>query len=146
MFSKSCEYAIRAVLFLASFPVGELFGVEQLAEKLQVPRHFLAKILQQLSRNRLISSSKGRNGGFFLSEANRKETLIAVIECIEGPAVFTNCVLGLEKCSNANPCPYHHVVAPLRDEFHSLLKNETIEDSARRIKEQNLKLLNYERG
>lgn len=144
MFSKSCEYAIRAVLFLAAFPPEEILGVETLAEKLQVPRHFLAKILQQLSRNKLISSSKGRNGGFYLSSRNRQETLISVIECIEGPGVFVNCVLGLENCSNASPCPYHHVVKPLRDNFYKLLIKETISDSAQRIKDQNLKLLNCE--
>lgn len=144
MFSKSCEYAIRAVLFLASYPVGELVGVEELSEKLKVPRHFLAKILQQLSKNKLISSTKGRHGGFFLSETNREESLISVIESIEGPDVFTSCILGLENCSNAAPCPYHHVAKPLRDNLYRLLKNESIGESAARIKEQGLKLLNVE--
>jgi len=142
MFSKSCEYAIRAVLFLASYPAGEIVGVEILAEKLQVPRHFLAKILQQLSRNRLVSSVKGRNGGFYLSESNRKESLSSIIETMEGPGVFTTCVLGLENCSNEAPCPYHHVVKPLRDNFYELLKGESINESARRIEDQNLKLQN----
>ncbi|MCB0685795.1 MAG: Rrf2 family transcriptional regulator [Saprospiraceae bacterium] len=144
MFSKSCEYAIRAVLLLASFDEDDIQGVESLAERLKVPKHFLAKLLQQLSRNRLISSSKGRNGGFYLNAANRKESLIATIECIEGPGVFNTCILGLENCSNDAPCPYHHVVAPSRKEFYNLLKNESIEDSANRIKDQNLKLSDHE--
>ncbi len=141
MFSKSCEYAIRTVLFLASNPQ-EITGVEILAEKLDVPRHFLAKILQQLSRNRLISSVKGRKGGFYLNEENKKQNLLSVIECIEGPGFFQHCIIGLENCSSASPCPYHDVIAAYREEFYKLLKNETIEESARRINADNLKLQN----
>lgn len=143
MFSKSCEYAIRTVLFLASNPQ-EITGVEILAEKLDVPKHFLAKILQQLSRNGLISSVKGRNGGFYLSDENKKQNLLSVIECIEGPGFFQHCIIGLANCSSSAPCPYHHVIATYREEFHRLLKNETIEQSARRINTDNLKLQNHQ--
>ncbi len=143
MFSKSCEYAIRTVLFLASNPQ-EITGVEILAEKLDVPKHFLAKILQQLSRNGLISSVKGRNGGFYLSDKNKKQNLLSVIECIEGPGLFQHCIIGLANCSSASPCPYHHVIATYREEFYTLLKNESIEESARRINADNLKLQNQQ--
>ena len=67
MFSNSCQYAIRAVLYLAIHAdTHHKLGAEVLAGALGIPRHFLAKILQQLAKNKLISSSRGRNGGFFL--------------------------------------------------------------------------------
>lgn len=143
MFSKSCKYAVRAVLFLATRDKNEVMGVDELANHLDVPRHFLAKILQQLSRNQLISSSKGRKGGFFLSEENRNANLIAVIECIEGPGIFSQCVLGLSQCSAMHPCPYHHIMKGFHDEFYRLLKDETIDESAQRTNAENLILQNH---
>ncbi len=142
MFSKSCKYAIRAVLFLAIY-TSELhkMGVDDLSLKLDAPKPFLAKILQQLTRNGLISSQKGRNGGFFLSEQNRKSNLLAVIESIDGPRVFKECVLGLAECSNDHPCPYHHHVRKYRDQFLILVQEETIEETAQRITANNLKLI-----
>jgi Rrf2 family protein len=141
MFSKSCKYAIRAILYLALYTSKEQkMGVDELAAKLDVPKHFLAKILQQLTRNDLISSSKGRNGGFYLTEENKKLNLLAVIECMDGARAFRECILGLAECSNENPCPYHGTVRKYRDQFLMLVEQETIEESAQRIKLENLKI------
>ena len=99
MFSKSCKYAIRAVLFLGMHSEeGKLIGVDTISEELEVPKHFLAKLLQQLSSARIISSMKGRYGGFYLSEEDRQSNLYAVIEAIDGPGTFSDCVIGLKTC------------------------------------------------
>lgn len=109
MFSKSCQYAIRAVLYLIAQKAHEKnVGVKEIADALQVPQQFLAKILQQLSRHNLISSIKGPNGGFFLDEANAKVSLLDIVECIDGKGALTNCILGMPTCSVENPCPLHH--------------------------------------
>ena len=143
MFSKSCKYAIRAVLYLASRTDDKhKIGVEAIAEDLQVPKHFLAKILQQLTKNRLISSSKGRYGGFYLNEANKANNLLSVIESFDGPGTFTDCVLGLSVCSDANPCPYHNAVHNYRNQFYFQLQSETVDDTIKRIKRNNLKIKN----
>ncbi|NND06857.1 MAG: Rrf2 family transcriptional regulator [Saprospiraceae bacterium] len=141
MFTKSCKYAIRAVMYLATESSEEKkSGVDEIATALEVPKHFLAKILQRLTRNRIISSAKGRNGGFYLSRANQTSNLLAVIECMDGPSAFNDCVLGLESCSNENPCPYHNTVKKYRDAFFEVIKNETIGESASRIKSHNFRL------
>lgn len=141
MFSKSCKYAIRSILFLAIHTSEEQkIGVGDLAVKLDVPKHFLAKILQQLTRHRLISSVKGRNGGFYLTEENKSSNLLTVIESIDGPRAFRECVLGMTECSNENPCPYHSAVRRYRDQFLTLVKEETISESAERIISNNLKI------
>jgi len=143
MFSKSCKYAIRSVLFLAvNTNEDKKMGVEELATELEVPKHFLAKVLQQLTKHRMISSAKGRNGGFYLSEQNKSASLLTVIESFDGPGIFTDCVLGLDNCSNENPCPYHDSVQQYRTAFYFQLQNETIEASAKRISEHDLKLKN----
>ena len=143
MFSKSCKYAIRAVLYLATkSDESNKIGAEELASELEVPMHFLAKILQQLSRTRLISSTKGRNGGFYLSDENKSSTLLGVIESFEGPGTFTDCVLGLKQCSNINPCPYHDTVQKYRSTFFLQLQNESIKETAERINQHNFNLKN----
>ena len=143
MFSKSCKYAVRAVLYLAIKTNEESkMGVLELASKLDVPKHFLAKILQQLSKNKLVSSSKGRNGGFYLSEKNMQSNLLAVIEVFDGTDVFSECILGLDVCSGENPCPYHYTIAESRNEFLGQLQTETIADTAIRISKRGYKLKN----
>jgi Rrf2 family protein len=143
MFSKSCKYAIRAVLYLSIHSNEEkMIGVDVIADELEVPKHFLAKLLQQLSRARLISSMKGRSGGFYLSEKDLKSNLMAVIEAIDGPGTFTDCVLGLKTCSEENPCPYHNRITDFRSSFYKQLIEETIGEISSRILEKNFKLKN----
>ena len=139
MFSKSCTYAIRAVLYLALHTDPEnKVGVKTIAEALDVPKPFLAKLLQQLSRHRLISSSRGLHGGFFLSEQDQERSLRTVIESIEGPEVFTSCILGLPTCSSQNPCPFHDKALLHRNGLEDAVTNHTIREFAQKIKAGNL--------
>lgn len=87
---------------------GKNIGVKEIADSLHVPQQFLAKILQQLSRHNLISSVKGPNGGFFLSEENANVSLLDIVECIDGKGALTSCILGMPTCSTLHPCPLHH--------------------------------------
>lgn len=138
MFSKSCKYAIRAVLYLAlNSDENKKIGVEEIAKQIDVPRHFLAKTLQLLTKRNIISSAKGPNGGFYLNEKNRKSNLYEVIEIVDGNDAFISCVLGVKECSNSNPCPYHHLVIASRNKLERTLKNETIEQTAKKIKKNN---------
>ena len=141
MFSTTCKYAIRAMLYLALHTSDEKkLGVDEIASALNVPKHFLAKILQQLTKYNLATSSKGRNGGFYLTEENRNATLLPVIEAIEGPNLFTGCILGLPDCSGENPCSFHSQAVDFRDGMLKTLGSESIADTASRINEFNLKL------
>ena len=143
MFSASCKYAIRAVLFLAlNTDENHKIGVSTLSVELGIPQHFLAKILQRLTKSKLVSSSKGKNGGFFLSEREKQQNLLAIMREIDGPDILETCVLGLDQCSSVNPCPYHESVLKFRTEFYNNLLSETIMDVAERINRDNLSLKN----
>lgn len=137
MFSQACKYAIRAVLYLAVHASeGKKVGVKDIAAALDVPKYFLAKILQQLSRNNLISSAKGPSGGFYLSEKNLEASLKEVVECIDGSDVFNACILGLPVCSSKNPCPLHVQAFAYREGLHYQLKHQAIGDLAKRIEKE----------
>lgn len=139
MFSKSCKYAMRAVLYLALHGSEEKkLGVKEIADELNVPKHFLAKLLQQLSKNQLISSTKGPSGGFYLSEQNRMTSLRKVVETIDGPEVFNTCILGLPVCSSENPCPLHFKALAYREGLLEVVEDRNVEELARRIKQQKL--------
>ncbi len=141
MFSKTCKYAIRAILYLAIHTdEGHKLGVEDIANGLKVPKHFLAKILQRLTRNNLASSSKGRNGGFYLSKENKMASLLPVIESIDGPETFTSCILGLPNCSGENRCSFHFQAVNYRDAMLWILQKESIGETAKRINLNNFKL------
>ena len=143
MFSNSCKYGLRAVLYLAvNSDESNKLKVEDLAKALDMPKHFLAKILQQLTKHQIISSLKGRNGGFYLNEKNRNSRLLVVIEAIDGPMKMQDCILGLSNCSDSCPCPYHEAFGAFKTNFYNLLYEETIDKCSKRINDSKLRLTN----
>lgn len=138
MLSKSSAYAIRAVLYLSLYSNEERKrSPKEIADIINIPAPFLAKILQVLAKNRLISSTKGRNGGFYLTEKNRLNSLISIVDCIDGLDKFQECLLGLPICSNVYPCPIHHAISPIRKKLIEELTFKTIDDLTQEIKDGN---------
>jgi Rrf2 family protein len=127
--SRSAEYGLRAVLYLAIHcQKGIRFGGKTIAKDLDFPEAFLGKILQNLARKGIIYSIKGPNGGFFIEEEILNLPIIKIIEAIDGLSYFKNCGMGLHECNDEKPCPIHKEYGPLRDGFFNLLATKTIGD------------------
>jgi Rrf2 family protein len=127
VFSKTCEYALRAVFFIAQRTAnGGRVGIKDIAGSIGSPEHFLAKILQDLSKRGIVQSVKGPNGGFYLDKKSLEQPLADVVEAIDGSGIFTGCGLGLEECSAANPCPIHDEFMVVRNQLQRMLKSITI--------------------
>jgi len=127
MFSKSCEYGIRAVLYLAANTnETKKIGIKPIAEKLEIPSHFLGKILQKLAREKVIHSVKGPHGGFFTTIDDINQSMITVVHVLDGPEVFTSCAAGLKECSDEKPCPLHNDIKPFRTALVDSMTNKTI--------------------
>lgn len=127
VFSKTCEYAIRAVFYIAKCSQqGKKVGFKEIAENINSPEHFLAKILQKLSKEGLIQSSKGPSGGFYLDASNSHRPLADIVIAIEGSEIFTGCGMGLSYCSEENPCPLHNDFKEIRNNLSKMLKTTTI--------------------
>ena len=126
LLSQACKYGLRAMVRLAAN--GEAPALSRdIAHALQIPEHFLAKILQDLSRNRLLESFKGRGGGFRLARAPGTIKLLEVVEAIEGPQFGQSCLLGLPRCSDEAPCPLHYQWSDLRVTILHMLEETSIQ-------------------
>jgi len=115
--SKSCEYAIRASIYIACKSCQKKrAGIIEIADAIGSPVHFTGKILQTMVHKNIISSVKGPNGGFYM-EDHHSVFLIDIIQTIDGNELFSACVLGLATCSNVKPCPVHNQIKPVRDQL-----------------------------
>lgn len=127
MFSKTCEYAIRAMIFIANKSEdGRKIGVKEIAKGIDSPEYFIAKILQDLSRKGLVQSLKGPTGGFYLDRKNNSCNLADIVQAIDGDHLFVGCGLGLNECSEKHPCPLHYEFKKIRKDIHDLLKGSNL--------------------
>ena len=134
MFSKSTEYAIRALVYIL-LRNGEMKrpGVVEIAKEIGAPESYSAKILQALTRHELIESMKGRGGGFFFRDGRQQLYLLDVILLLEGSSYFDKCGFGLKGCDQNNPCPLHDEYKVIRDRLLELIKTESIQSLAQKI-------------
>jgi len=136
MLSNACKYAIRSVLYLAiKTDEGHKVGVKKIADDLESPQPFLAKLLQQLNKGNLVSSTKGPNGGFYLSKKDKENAVWDIIKNIDGTSKFDDCFLGLSECSDDNPCPVHFIVSPFKQKLLNNFKDKTITQYVAEIKQ-----------
>lgn len=134
IFSRQCEYALQAVLYIALKPQGEMSSIKEMTKKLDIPYHFLGKILQDLSRKGLLKSLKGPTGGFALGMPAKDMTLFHIVEAIDGVELTSRCVMGFPECSGENPCAVHEQWAGLRDGIYKMLVNKHIAQMAKDMK------------
>lgn len=128
--SRTSQYAVQALIYIATQPKGEPVLNRDIAERLTVPSAYLAKILQSLCKQGILDSFRGRLGGFRLKEGMEKTTLMQVLLLTEGPQFTESCVLGLKVCSDATACPLHHKWQPIKQKLTSLLNDATLESLA----------------
>ena len=116
MFSKTFGYALRAATFVSIHGKdGEKIGVQELSQSLDIPRHFLGKIMQDLVRHGIVDSVKGPNGGFYANAHTAETPLLDILVITDGNLIFTQCALNIKRCNAEHPCPLHHDFAVCRD-------------------------------
>ena len=129
LYSKSAEYAIQAMLYLADHEQDGLILVGTVAEACDIPRQFLAKLIQNLQRARLVQSFRGRKGGIRLARSTEDITLLQIVHAIEGPPPEQEmCVIGLDYCSQRVVCPLHFEWTHIRDLIRDTLEHQSLAD------------------
>jgi len=132
MFSKSCEYAIKAAIYIANNSLLDVkVGFVDIAKEIDSPEAFIAKILQKLTKEGVILSVRGVNGGFFIPKnLIVKVKLAHIVQAIDGDAVFKGCGLGMEKCNANRPCPLHDKFMSIRSDLRIMLETTNLEELA----------------
>ena len=129
MFSKSTEYALRATIFIAQKGSEEnKLGIDEISKAIGSPRPFTAKIQQLLTKdNRIVSSTRGPNGGFYITEKAKKLPAPCIHEAMGEDEILEKCVLGLMQCSEKIPCPMHAEYKLIKKQLIQLFENKTIQ-------------------
>jgi Rrf2 family iron-sulfur cluster assembly transcriptional regulator len=148
IYSKPCEYAIRALAFLARFPTDGAAQGKKIAKAEGLPAPVLGKVLQELVRKGLLESRRGPGGGFRLARNPQLITLRDVVAAIDGLDQFLECAVGLERCSDESPCPLHDTWKDLRTQMMNYLEATTLSDMAAAVsrKKQALRRPRRSRG
>ncbi|MEQ3656575.1 MAG: Rrf2 family transcriptional regulator [Dokdonia sp.] len=135
MFSKSCEYGIKALIYIANYSIKDKrVNITNVAEAIGSPTAFTAKILQRLVKGNIVNSKKGPHGGFAITkERIPLITLKEIVAIIDGDSVYNGCGLGLEECNEEKPCPLHKKFNPVRDKLTVMLEQTTLEDLASQL-------------
>lgn len=135
MFSKTCEYGIKAVLYIATKSLeNKRVKIGDIVKNIDSPEAFTSKILGVLTKNDIINSQTGPNGGYEVRKVNMHSLTIAdIIKAIEGNDFFEDCVLGLSHCNHNEPCPMHNTVDPVRNKMKRVLQETTIYELAKDI-------------
>ncbi len=139
MFSKACEYGIRASIYIAKQSLlDRKVSLKEVAEAIESPAAYTSKILQKLSRNSIINSGKGPSGGFSMDIMKLESVnLSSIVLAIDGGKIYSGCGLGLKKCNEKMPCPVHDQFKLIREDLKKMLERTTIKslamDYAKRI-------------
>ncbi|HEX4877009.1 MAG TPA: Rrf2 family transcriptional regulator [Chitinophagaceae bacterium] len=127
--SKSFGYALRGVLYVALMSdQKKRVQVEEIAEKLSVPKHYLGKIMKLVVKEGILSSTKGPYGGFSVNQVTLETPLINLYNITDGLSQFNNCVLNLRKCNASHPCPLHNQIEINRKEWIQIFAKTKVSD------------------
>lgn len=133
IYSKTSGYGLRALSYLAAKPRKALTTVKEVRQKLRIPQAYVAKIFQCLARKKILTSCRGPSGGYGLRMNPSGLTVMEVIEVLEdfSKSPLANCVMGLERCGDKNPCPLHPIWARAKEKIVNKLGKITVRDMAK---------------
>jgi len=130
IYSNACAYAIRALSYLTLMRPDGYVLLDDLCAGTDLPRHFVAKIFQDLVRQGLLTSAKGRGGGFALARPPQDISLYDIVAIVDGISSLDQCVVGMARCDDKQPCPQHDHWKSLRGQIRSFLENTTLKQMA----------------
>jgi Rrf2 family protein len=131
--TRAADYAVRVMVHLATLPDGARILLPGLAQATGTPESFLSKVLQALTRAGLISSRRGKAGGFAILANGREASMRQVIEAIDGPICLNVCLDGGKGCVRKSWCPAHPVWARAQRAMIDVLMSVTVSAMAANV-------------
>lgn len=128
--TRAGDYALRGMLYMASLPSGQVVTLQEISEKKDVPRGFLAKIFQTLTRAGLVRSFPGVGGGFVLARPARLISMLDIVEAVEGPIFLNRCLIRKGECQFVGTCSAHPVWKKAQGKLTEVLRGADLESLA----------------
>lgn len=143
IFSTACSNAIRASLYVAASGNGQNFvPIREISGELGISFHFLTKILQSLTQQNIMTSFRGPRGGISLARPPSEISLYDIVIAIDGPQLFQSCILGLDHCGEAEPCPLHNQWIHIRQQISDMLQGIKLDTLSNKIESHEFRLNN----
>lgn len=144
MFSKACEYGIKASVFIIDSSLkNQKVSKKDVAQAIDSPEAYTSKILQQLTKNKIIQSEKGPTGGFSIQKDKiDRLNLSMIVAAIDGDSIYEGCGLGFHHCDENKPCVIHHQYKSIRYDLKKMLESTLLVDLSEDI-EKGLSFLKY---
>lgn len=136
MFSKACEYGIKAIVYIATQSLdNKRVKIGDVAGHSGSPEAFTAKILGTLTKNNIVNSLKGPYGGFEMEVSKMKRVKVSdIVSVIDGDSIYNGCALGLDECNADEPCPMHEKFITIRNDLKKMLETTSVYDLAAKLK------------
>lgn len=137
MFSKACQYGIKASVYIASqSALGNRASLKDIAHNINSPEASTAKILHKLAKKNILTSLKGPTGGFDLPNGRAETILLCnIVEAIDGDSIYKGCALGFDSCDARKPCSLHNKFVGIRDNLKYMLENTSLYELANGVDE-----------
>lgn len=138
MFSKACQYGIKASVYIAlQSSQGNRVSLKDIAKDINTPEAFTAKILHLLAKDNILNSMKGPTGGFYLEPGKSKEIKLSdIVSSIDGDVIYKGCALGFDTCDATRPCPMHSKFVGIRNDLRFMLENTSLYELANELVEE----------
>lgn len=141
IYSKTCEYAIRALVYLAQKNTADLTMIPEISRESGVPGPYVAKIFRDLVGQDILESRKGPRGGFRFKQDPARISLRQVVDAVDDSTRMTSCVMGLDECSAANACPLHSVWTDAKNKIMTILEKETLCSVKKKVSRKSYRIL-----
>lgn len=138
--TKSCNYGLRAAVYVAAYGDGRFVPIREISEALGVSFHFLTKALQGLNQHQILTSSRGPKGGVALARPAEAISVREVVLAVDGDDLFERCVLGLDRCGDDHPCPLHGQWKGVKAEMERIFTETNLRLLAERMKGGGMRL------
>ena len=126
LYSRSCEYAIRALASIGGDGRGKSFSLRELCKKAGVPEPITRKSFQTLVRKGVLSAKRGCGGGYRFRRSPANVTLMDIIQAVDGKRPYDRCILGHDTCGHPDPCELHEIWEKARTTLVSELSSSSL--------------------
>ncbi len=126
--SRQADYAVRAMVDLATWPAGTRVRTSEIAERQEIPESFLPRIVAMLSRAQLIQAFRGKDGGLLLARRANEISLLDIVRAVEGPICINRCTYNPIRCQRSSFCRVHPVWQKIQNYLDQVLGTTTLAD------------------